>query len=994
MTNIFFMDILYAIHILCFTLFNLLNCSDLLINSVCLNPQSSVLSFDSGFTSSHKKGFFMRRLSAVFIPLILVFGISGPLSLSAQTPVEGTDTTRLEETDSILEIETGYDTSGTADSSEETEAEIEKMPEVIHRVTPVYPPQCTREGIEGTVVLECLLSDSGTVDSITLVRSVHPLLDSSAITALRQFKFSPALAGGEPVPVLLQYEIPFTLETVTRKVEQYVNFQGRLLESGTRTPVADAMIVLSFADTTADTTLDVPFSRYLEKIAAFDGQSLEENKLVTLTDSAGKFVFSSLPAGLVMVTSPHPGYEQLMQTEMIRPGEALTVTYYIKRVSYNDYEIVVYGKAEEKEVSRRQLTLTEVRKIPGIGNDAVRVVQALPGVARPSFISGDIIVRGTPSWDSRYYLDGVDLPMLYHFGGLKSVYNSEALGSIDFYPGGFGTRYGGCIGGVIEIKGRQPKTDRWHGQLDLNLIDGSILAEGPVTDNISLLVSARRSFLGDMASWYFEQYPDLFPFSVAPYYYDILARADYTPTDKHHIFVTSLTCRDSMGVFMSSVRGGSSEVSEATDALTMAVSFSSLLTGWEYEITPSFDNSLRYSYTWARDQMSVFGFFAFSDYVHLHHIRDELTYKFSPIAELSVGGDVSFFIDDIILTIPSASGIIHKDTTDGWLFGDVAPYANLKVKLGKNLTITPGIRYDYYPELIHDGGVVPEFWQYSSFDNHRGFSGEPSLRVNARYSVNDKQTIKAAIGNYNQSPQPVGQVIHETWGDPSLPTTKAAHYLAGYEWQITDLISADIQAYINRQWNIPRMASDEELEDNPEALWLPNEKGRMEGLEILLRHQNNGRFFGWIAYTLSRSERWNPVDKKWQLFSKDQTHNLQLLASYHLNHEWDIGTRIRFVTGDPTTPVVDIIENENYSYIQPIEGKPFSSRMDPFFQVDIRVDKKFVYKKWMLSTYLDIQNISWLFYKSPEMVIQNYDYTDSQPVSMIIQPALGIKVEF
>lgn len=940
----------------------------------------------------------MNRFSAVIIALIFFFGVPGQPSLHAQTPPDSTDTTVQTETETeiLLEVEPENDTTIASSSVEEEEsgAEIEKMPEVIHRVTPVYPPECTREGIEGTVLLECLLNDSGTVDSIALVKSVHPLLDSSAITALRQFRFTPAIAGGEPVPVLLQYEIPFTLETITRKIEQYVNFQGRLLESGTRTPVADAMIVISFTDTTADTTLDVPFSRYLEKIAAFEGQSLEENKLIAITDSTGNFSFSSLPVGRITITSPVPGYERLLQTEMITSGEALTVTYYIKRVSYNDYEIVVYGKAEEKEVSRRQLTLTEIRKIPGIGNDAVRVVQALPGVARPSFISGDIIVRGAPSWDSRYYLDGIDIPMLYHFGGLKSVYNSEGLGSIDFYPGGFGTRYGGCTAGVIEIKGRQPKNDRWHGQLDLNLIDGSVLAEGPITDKASLLVSVRRSFLGDLASWYFKQFPDLFPFSVTPYYFDILVRADYSPNDKHHIFATSLTCRDSLGALISTVQGGSSEVSDATNALTTAITFSTFLTGWDYAITPSFKNSFRYAFTWDRDHASVFGFFAYSQEFNIHHIREELTYTISPAAELSVGGDVSLIIDDLILQIPSASGIIHKDTTNDWLFGDVAPYANLKIKLGKDLTITPGIRYDYYPELIHDGGVVPEFWQYRSFDNHRGFSGDPSLRINARYTLNEKQTLKAAIGNYNQAPQPLGQVIHETWGDPSLPTTKAAHYLAGYEWQITDIISADIQGYINRQWNIPRTASNEEQEDNPEALWLSNGKGKMKGIEILLRHQNNGRFFGWIAYTLSRSERWNPVDDKWELFGKDQTHHLQLLASCHLAHDWDIGTRIRYVTGDPTTPIVDIIENENGSYIEPIAGKHFSSRMDPFFQVDIRVDKKFVLREWMLSAYLDVQNVSWLLYKSPEMEIQNYDYSDSQPVSMIIQPAVGVKVEF
>ena len=115
---------------------------------------------------------------------------------------------------------------------------------------------------------------------------------------------------------------------------------------------------------------------------------------------------------------------------------------------------MVYGKAEDKEVTRQRLELVEVEKIPGLGGDALRVVQTMPGVARPTFMWGDVIVRGSSADDTRFYLDGVDIPLLFHFGGLKSTYNSHALSSIDLYPGGFNTRYGGCVGGVIEIKGR------------------------------------------------------------------------------------------------------------------------------------------------------------------------------------------------------------------------------------------------------------------------------------------------------------------------------------------------------------------------------------------------------------------------------------------------------------------------------------------------------------------------------------------------------------
>jgi TonB family protein len=871
---------------------------------------------------------------------------------------------------------------------------VDKLPEVTHRVAPDYPAQLARQGIEGTVVLDCLLSDSGTVDSVAVVKGIHPLLDSSAAAALRSFRFSPALSGGKPVPVLVQYALPFSLSEIAAGIPQYVTIQGTLKESGTRTPIPNAMVVAAFPDSTADTGLSIPFSRYLAAIGAFGNQRFEAGKLVTTTDSLGKFRFLSLPACSVVITSPLPGYESISERELIRKGEALTLTYYSQRMSYNNFEIVVYGKTEEKEVARHQLTLAETRKIPGLGNDAVRVIQAMPGVSRPSFGSGDIIVRGQPNWDSKFFLDGTEIPLIYHFGGLKSIYNPDALKSVDFYPGGWGCRYGGATAGIIEIKGRPAKSDRWHGQLDLNLIDGACFAEGPLMKNISMLVSARRGFLGDFASWYFKKYPDQFPFSLAPYYSDILVRGDISLSKNNTCFVTLLHNRDSLGIFVPSVQGGSSEIGGSTNALGVSIRFTTGQIGLSTRISPKLSNELRYALTVYGYTQTMFGFASADQRSYLHHFRDDMTYAPNEWMQLSAGTDINLMLLDLALEITSGKGIVNRDTTNNWLFGVVGAYVQLTIKPTDALELSPGLRYDYFPELIHHGAIVPEFWNYHWINNHQGPSAEPSLRISGRYRLRENHTVKAAVGNYSQTPQPMGQVIHKTWGDPSLPTTKAAQCIAGYECRLTDLINADLQCYYNRQWDIPREATPEDLAKNPDALWLRDGKGRMRGLELMLRHENNGRFFGWLSYTLARSERWNHKEKKYSLFSDDETHNIQLMASRHLKHEWDVGCRVRYVTGKPTTPVIDVVENEPYNYFEPIYGAENSTRMDPFFQIDVRIDKKFVYRTWMLSLYCDVQNLSWLFYKSPEMVVWNYDYTAKQNVSNIIQPALGFKAEF
>ncbi|MFW6245323.1 MAG: energy transducer TonB, partial [Fibrobacterota bacterium] len=158
----------------------------------------------------------------------------------------------------------------------EEEGGLEKMPELTTFVEAEYPRECIREGIEGVVLLELLVNEEGKVDSAAVVNGVHPLLDSSAAEAARAFLFSPAVAGGEDVAVMLQYEYRFSLREAVSTPDAYVNFTGRILERGTRKPIEEAMVVVEFLDTLSDTSLGMPFSLYLEQIAKLEGQSLEE----------------------------------------------------------------------------------------------------------------------------------------------------------------------------------------------------------------------------------------------------------------------------------------------------------------------------------------------------------------------------------------------------------------------------------------------------------------------------------------------------------------------------------------------------------------------------------------------------------------------------------------------------------------------------------------------------------------------------------------------
>ena len=197
-------------------------------------------------------------------------------------------------------------------------------------------------------------------------------------------------------------------------------------------------------------------------------------------------------------------------------------------------------------------------------------------------------------------------------------------------------------------------------------------------------------------------------------------------------------------------------------------------------------------------------------------------------------------------------------------------YVNAEWKPADRLILTPGIRFDYYPELIYDGSIVPEFWNYRFFNNGRGISGDPSFRLSGRFKVAPDKTVKASVGTYNETPQPMGQSVDRIWGNPALPAQKGSQYVAGYEWKITPLVNVDVQTYFNMQWDDARNPSARELANNPLLpAYISNGKARMTGLELMLKHEQGQRFFGWIAYSLSQSRRWDYLHERWALYRQD-----------------------------------------------------------------------------------------------------------------------------
>ncbi|HEY2369766.1 MAG TPA: TonB-dependent receptor, partial [Polyangiaceae bacterium] len=261
-------------------------------------------------------------------------------------------------------------------------------------------------------------------------------------------------------------------------------------------------------------------------------------------------------------------------------------------------------------------------------------------------------------------------------------------------------------------------------------------------------------------------------------------------------------------------------------------------------------------------------------------------------------------------------------------------------------------------------------------------------RIAVRWDATKHVTLKAAFGVYHQAP--AAEDLSAVFGNPLLTTSFARHTLAGAAFKLTKTTTVEVTGFYNVMDDLvarntsPAPALAEAL--------LQDGSGRAYGVQMMLRQEQIGPFFGWISYSISRSERQDAPNLPYRLFDYDQTHTLTAVASFDLGKGWEIGARFRFSSGFPRTPVVAGYLDTQSGW-QPVFGAKNTIRIPAFAQLDARVAKQFKIGKTEAEVYLDVQNATNT--ANPEEIVYNFNYTKKSYITGIpILPVLGAKWSF
>ncbi len=837
---------------------------------------------------------------------------------------------------------------------------LTKAPTLLHQVEPVFPADQMDAGVGGTVTLELDIGPDGKVFDVRVAKSAGEAFDTAAMKAALQFVFTPAEIDGVPAAVRISFSLEFlyrpqVVEVVTIDAGVKVNFTGVVVERGTRDPVEGAQVVV---------------------------EGLE-----TITGEGGRFEFSEVPEGTFPVVVVNSDYQRYEVSETFTAGKRTEVKYFIRKKTYGGYETVVRAPKERKEVAQVTLSQEEIKLIPGTNGDAFRVVQNLPGVARAPFGIGLLVVRGGKSWDTRTYVDEAPVPQLFHFGGLFSTYNAGLLENINFQAGNFNADYGRNIGGLVSAESRTPSKKGFHGYLDVNLVDVSGILQGPINENWSFSVSARRSYIDVILPAVLGLIPgakDTVSFTLAPRYYDYQARIEYRPkSGKVRFFVSFFGSSDELVLALPNP----SIDPEGRGTFGTSILYNRLLVGLDFKLSQGFDFRSRTSL--GLDELS----FTLGDDIFARgkqypvRSRNTFTYAIPQInSELSFGLDLGvmpYSVEVQSPPLPKLNQVPDPFQSKSLQYINefvtaVEPglFAQMLWKPLDSLRIIGGARVDYNSQMN-------KAW------------ADPRLAV--FWQVHERVAIKGAAGIYHQTPDYRSGLLTKGFGNPNLEAEGARQYMLGTEARFTDAISLDVQLYYKDLFNQARSTLGEtggSLDlDAVDLKYTSIGRGRSFGAEILLRHALTKNFFGWIAYSLSRVERDFYGGTVFGLSQYDQPHNLIVVASYKLPFDFIVGAKIRYTSGPLNRPVQSAIYDANGNYFFPIQDQQYSRRLPDFFQLDLRIDKRFVFRDFMIALYLDVQNVT--YQRNVEAVLNSYDYSEQAYLTGLpILPVLGLRAEF
>ncbi|GAB4240527.1 MAG: TonB-dependent receptor [Ekhidna sp.] len=634
------------------------------------------------------------------------------------------------------------------------------------------------------------------------------------------------------------------------------------------------------------------------------------------------FYSITLPPGNYTVEYRYIGFVTRRQEVQLTENQRLDVE--LSEEEQQLQEVVVLAEPEDQNVSSTEMSVAEldiktISKIPAfLGEvDVIKSIQLLPGVSSVGEGASGFNVRGGSVGQNLVLLDEAPIYNSSHMLGFFSVFNPDAVKDVKLFKGGIPARYGGRLSSVLDIRMKEGNIKKMEYNGGIGTIFSRLAVEGPIKkDKASFIVAGRRSYIDVLA----RPFTDAFDGGAGLYFYDLTTKANWNISSRDRVYLSGYWGRD---VFNFDDRNG---INWGSKAGTLR---------WNHLFNDRIFSNLTF-YVSDYDYELAFGEndldkFEWKSNITTYNFKPEVTYFVNPKNEVTFGGEAilyKFRPADATATsngTPIEFSLSHKRSLE------YSVYVGNQQTVNDKLSMEYGIRLSGFNYMGIDEGIY-----YTFNDTTAGFRRRPvevrqadewetiqdyqnlEPRFSMKYQLSKTSSIKAS---YNRMAQYIHLVSNTTASNPLdiwTPSSNNVKPQIGDQWALgyfrnfkDNAYEFSVETYLRKTRNQIDYIDGAELFINElvEGDFVSG-IGRAYGLELYLK-KNEGRFTGWVSYTLGRTElkvdginfREDVENRKGQWYPAryDQTHNLKISGYYDINGRWSVSSNFTYLSGTPTT---------------------------------------------------------------------------------------------
>lgn len=709
--------------------------------------------------------------------------------------------------------------------------------------------------------------------------------------------------------------------------------------------------------------------------------TVESLSLGTATDLNGEFKLS-LPVGTYNIKASYVTYSsETKYTVAVITGNEQILNFELAEDNIALKEVVI-SIDKEKQVtaadmisplSVQQLTSQEIRSSPGGNFDVSKVVQTLPGVGSNSAGGGgrnDILIRGGAPNENVYYLDGIEIPVINHFqtqgssGGAQGILNVSFIEDLKLTTSAFDARYDNALASTFVIKQRDGNPERVSGSVRTGLTETVGVLEGPLSKKTTFLVSARQSYLDLLFK--------LIDIPIRPNYFDYQYKVTHKFDGKN-----SLTF---LGVGNVDYFSFSNSANSTPENLYITRSLP-YYSQWSYTTGISFKHQINkgfvnisYSRNMFQNQVDKYKEgLRNPDEQTLKLTSGEIENKLKLDYNKYINGwklsaglgaqyvkyDIDFFSqvtnelkDNLGNTILPARKIYTESAIEFFKYGAFAQAA--KSFFDRKLLVSGGLRSDM--NSFTDNGMNP--------------LETVSPRLSLKYDINKKAALTGSVGTYYKIPTYTSLGFRDSANNlvnKDMQYIQSTHYVLGTEYLPNKALRLVLEGFYKQYNNYPvSLETGESLANQGNGFGAIGSEevsssgtGEAYGFELSAQQKMTKNLFYVVSYTYVES-KFAGADKKLHASSWDNRHLVSATMGYIFKGGYELGLKYRFAGGNPYTPY-DEAQSRKYYMLLGSGTLDYSNintlRMMNFQQLDLRVNKKYNFKKLTIEAFIDIQNV-------------------------------------